>query len=117
MNDVRDSEPTADVKRKQLAELFLKRSLGEVEQMRRDVPRLIAGDVITWQELRFNAQRIGGTAQGLEFGVLGACAKELAALAEERFAGAKLDAHFLLTVTSAIEMVAIELTQLLTELR
>jgi hypothetical protein len=46
---------------------------------------------------------------------LSACAKELAALADERFTRATMDARFLLTVTSAIEMVAIELARLLSE--
>jgi hypothetical protein len=115
MNDARDPEPGADATRAQLVELFLRRSLGEVEQMRRAVPRLIAGDDATWQELRFNGQRIMGTANGLQLGVLVACAGELTALAEERFARATLDAHFLLSVTTAIEMVAIELARLLRE--
>jgi hypothetical protein len=115
MNDVRDSDSGADAKRKQLIELFLCRSLGEVEQMRRGVPQLIAGDAATWQEARFNAQRMAGAAKGLELGVLAACATELASLADERFAGAAVDAHFLLSVTTAIEMVAIELHRLLRE--
>ena len=115
MNDVRDSEPGADATRKQLNDLFLRRSLTEVEQMRRGVPSLIKGDDPAWREVRFNAQRIAGTASGLQLGILSACAKELAALADERFARATIDAHFLLTVTSAIEMVAIEIARLLSE--
>ena len=55
-------------------------------------------------------------AKSLELGVLGACAAELAALTEEKFAGAALDAHFLLSATTAIEMVAIEVSRLLSEL-
>jgi hypothetical protein len=54
-------------------------------------------------------------AKSLELGVLGACAAELAALTEEKFAGAALDAHFLLSATTAIEMVAIEVSRLLNE--
>jgi hypothetical protein len=115
MNDVRDPDPSADATRNQLIELFLRRSLSEVEQMRRSVPKLISGDDATWQQVRFNAQRITGTAKGLELGVLAACGNELTALAEERYARARLDAHFLLSVTSAIEMVAIELARLLRE--
>ena len=84
--------------------------------MRRCVPQLVKGDAATWQEVRFAAQRIAATAKSLELGVLTACAQELAGLAEERFAGAKLDEHFLLSVTSAIEMVAIELSQISVEI-
>lgn len=116
MNDVRDPEPRTDATRQQLIELFLRRSLTEVEQMRRSVPALIKGDDAAWRDTRFNAQRMMGTASGLQLGVLSACAKELATLADERFSRATLDARFLLTVTSAIEMVAIELTRLLSEL-
>ena len=115
MNDVRDREPAADATRQQLVDLFLRRSVNEVEQMRRGVANLIRGDDAAWREVRFNAQRIMGTASGLQLGVLSACAKELAALAEERFSRASMDAHFLLSVTSAIEMVAIELARLLSE--
>ena len=57
------------------------------------------------------AQRIAGMAGGLELGTLSACARELHALAEERFTRASVDAHFLLSVTSAIEMIAIELNE------
>lgn len=113
MNYVRDSELSADETRRQLTDLFLRRSLTEVEQMRRGVPNLIKGDDAAWREVRFNAQRIMGTASGLQLGILSACAKELAALADERFTRVTMDAHFLLTVTSAIEMVAIELARLL----
>lgn len=113
MTDARDSD--AHATREQLIELFLLRSLGEVEQMRREVPQLIAGDAATWQGVRFHAQRMSGTAKGLELGVLGACAAELASLADEKFSGAALDAHFLLSATTAIEMVAIELHRLLHE--
>jgi hypothetical protein len=115
MNDVRDSEPDADATRKQLIDLFLRRSLTEVEQMRRAVPSLITGNDAAWREVRFNAQRIAGTASGLQLKVLNACAGELAALADERFSRVALDAHFLLSVTSAIEMVAIEVARLLSE--
>ena len=116
MNDVRRPEPTADDKRKQLIQLFLQRTLGDVEQMRRNVPQLIAGDAATWQELRFAAQRAKGMATSLELGILAACAAELAGLAEEKFAGGALDAQFLLSATTAIEMVAIEVNRLLSEL-
>jgi hypothetical protein len=115
MNDVRDSEPGADATRKQLVDLFLRRSVSEIEQMRRGVPNLIKGEDAAWREVRFNAQRIAGTASGLQLGILSACASELAALADERFARVTMDAHFLLTVTSAIEMVAIEVARLLSE--
>jgi hypothetical protein len=111
MNDARDPDNDADAKRKQLIDLFLRRSLAEVERMRRSVPALIANDTVAWQELRFLAQRIAGQSEGLALGVLSACARELARLTDERFAGAPLDANFLLSATSAIEMVAIELNE------
>jgi len=114
MNEVR--RPSTDDKRKQLTLLFLRRTLDDVEQMRRNVPQLIAGDAATWQELRFAAQRASGIAQQLELGPLRACALELAGLANEKFAGATLDAQFLLAATTAVEMVAIELNRLLVEL-
>ena len=114
MNEVR--RPSTDDKRQQLILLFLRRTLDDVEQMRRNVPQLIAGDAATWQELRFAAQRASGHAKQLELGPLRACALELAALADEKFAGAALDAHFLLAATTAIEMVAIELNRLLVEM-
>jgi hypothetical protein len=115
MNDVRDPDPSADQQRKQLIDLFLKRTLAEVEQMRRNVPRLIGGDLAAWRDLRFDAQRIMGTSRGLELGVLSACASELAALAAERLERTSVDAQFLLAVTTAIEMVAIEISRLTTE--
>lgn len=117
MNDARRPDPTADDKRKQLIQLFLQRTLDDVEHMRRNVPQLIAGDPAAWQELRFAAQRAAGMAQSLELGILAACATELARLAEEKFAGATLDAHFLLSATTAVEMVAIELNRLFSEIR
>jgi len=112
MDDVPHSRSAAKEKRKQLIELFLQRTLEDVEHMRRGVPDLIAGDPTAWQELRFTAQRAAGMAKSLELGILAACTRELAALADEKFAGRALDAHFLLGVTSAIEVVAIELDRL-----
>lgn len=112
MKDVPEFGGDEQSKRKQLIDLFLRRTLAEVEQMRRSVPSLIANDTIAWQEMRFHAQRIAGQAEGLDLGVLAACARELAKFAEERFSGAALDADFLLGATSAIEMVAIELNEL-----
>ncbi len=114
MTDARDPEH-ADARRKQLIDLFLRRTQAEVEQMRRNVPKLISGEATVWHELRFHAQRIGGQAAGLDLGVLSACAKELARLADERFTRSDLDAHFLLSTTSAIEMVAIELNDLFSQ--
>ena len=111
MIDPCDADDDA-TKRKQLTDLFLRRTQAEVEQMRRAVPALIANDTAAWQELRFHAQRIAGQSEGLDLGVLAACARELAKLADERFSGTTLDANFLLSATSAIEMVAIELNEL-----
>jgi hypothetical protein len=110
-SDPRSGDPESGDARSELVELFLRRTIAEVEQMRRNVPRLIDGDDAAWRELRVHAQRIGGMAGSLELGVLSACAKELGQLAEERFTRANVDAHFLLSVTSAIEMVAIELNE------
>jgi hypothetical protein len=115
MNQVRDSGSTTEEKRKQLSELFLQRTLEDVDHMRRSVPQLIAGDQAAWQELRFMAQRAAGMATTLEFGVLAACARELASLANEKFAGATLDSRFLFGVTSAIDVIGIELKRLETE--
>jgi hypothetical protein len=112
MNDVHMPTTTAEANRKEVINMFLRRTHDEVEQMRREVPALIQGDVVAWQNVRFCAQRISGLARTLELGILSSCAKELADLTDEKFAGAKLDAHFLLSVTSAIEIVAIELTRL-----
>lgn len=117
MNDRHDPAIDADARRQELTALFLRRTLDEVEQMRRNVPQLIAGDDGAWRHLRFCAQRMRGTANGLELGVLSACARELEGLAEERFTRVELDAHFLLSVTSAIEMVAIELNELFKQQR
>jgi hypothetical protein len=115
VNDARGPDSSADEKRKQLILLFLQRTLGDVEQMRRNVPQLIAGDSAAWQETRFGAQRAAGMARSLDLGVLAACAVELVSLTEEKFAGASLDAYFLLSTTTAIEMVAIEVNRLLGE--
>jgi hypothetical protein len=112
MNDISAKEEAAE--RAQLIEQFLERSLDEVEQMRRSVPQLIKGDAATWQEVRFCAQRMATNARHFELGVLAACAQELARITDERVAGAKLDEHFLLTATTAIETVALELNQLAT---
>jgi hypothetical protein len=116
MNEARGPDHSADDKRKQLIRLFLQRTLGDIEQMRRDVPQLIAGDAATWQELRFASQRAAGMARSLDLGVLATCAGELATLAEQRAAGVALDAQFLLSATTAIEVVAIEANRLLGEL-
>lgn len=116
MNDAREPDTDADATRKQLIDLFLRRTQAEVEQMRRSVPRLISGDDTAWHELRFHAQRISGQAGGLDLGVLSACARELAKLADERFSRQEFDAHFLLSTTSAIEMVAIELNELFSQM-
>jgi hypothetical protein len=112
MNDTHDPALGADARRKELISLFLGRTVDEVEQMRRNVPLLISGDDAAWRHLRFCAQRIRGTAHGLELGVLSSCARELEGLADERFKRTGMDAHFLLSVTSAIEMVAIELNEI-----
>jgi len=116
MTEWRGPDSSADDKRKQLIRLFLQRTLGDVEQMRRTVPQLIAGDPATWQELRFASQRAAGMAGGLELGVLAACCVELAGLADQKFAGAPLDAELLLATTTAIEVVAIEINQQFKEL-
>jgi hypothetical protein len=116
MEDTGDTNPGLAATSGLLRKQFIKRSLDEIDQMRRCVPQLIKGDAATWQEVRFGAQRITATATSLELGVLAACAQELAKLTDERFAGAKLDAHFLFSVTSAIEMMAIELNDLAREI-
>jgi hypothetical protein len=112
MNEVRESDPGVAAKRELLRKQFIERSLDEIDQMRRCVPQLIKGDAATWQEVRFGAQRVAATATSLELGVLAACATELVNLTDERFAGAPLNEHFLLSVTSGIEMIAIELNHL-----
>jgi hypothetical protein len=117
MNAVREPDPVAEAQREQLTAQFVARSLDEVEQMRRCVPQLIKGDPATWQEVRFCAQRMGALAHSLELGVLAACARELAALTDERFAGAKLNEMFLVSVTTAIEAVALELNELAVQKR
>jgi hypothetical protein len=117
MNAVRQPDPVADAQREQLTAQFVARSIDEVEQMRRCVPQLIKGDPATWQEVRFCAQRMGALAHNLDLGVLAACARELALLTDERFAGAKLTEHFLMSVTTAIEAVALELNSLATRRR
>lgn len=117
MNEARAPGLSADEKRRQLIQLFLQRTLADVEQMRRDVPQLIAGDTAVWQELRFAAQRAAGMAKSLQLGILAACAAELSGIADEKFAGASLDAQFLLAATTAIETVAIELDRLCAESR
>ncbi len=109
MNETHDPALQADARRNELISLFLVRTVNDVEQMRRNVPSLISGNDAAWRHLRFCAQRIRGTAHGLGLGVLSACARELEQLAEERFARARIDEQFLLSVTSAIEMMAIEL--------
>jgi hypothetical protein len=116
MNDAHASGSKTEEKRKQLVELFLQRTLEDVEHMRRSVPQLIGGDPAAWQELRFSAQRAAGMARTLELGLLAACARELIGLADEKFAGKPLDAPFLLAVTSAIEVVGIELDRLTKEI-
>jgi hypothetical protein len=117
MNAVREPDPVAEAQREQLTAQFVARSIDEIEQMRRSVPQLIKGDPATWQEVRFWAQRMGTLSHGLGLGVLAACARELAALTDERFAGAKLDEFFLMTVTTAIESVALELNSLASQKR
>lgn len=96
----------------QLVELFLRRTQAEVEQVRRSVPQLIAGEDAAWRDLCVMAQRIAGMAAGLGLGVLSDCARELHKLGEERFDRVSVDPQFLLSVTIAIEMIAIELHEL-----
>jgi hypothetical protein len=112
MNDVAESEQEAQERQRQLTDLFLQRSLAEVERMRRSVSNLVTGDASSWEELRYCARHMAGSAEGLRLGTLAAHARTLAELGDRKFAGVALDAHFLLSVTSAIEVVAIELHQL-----
>ncbi|HET9863775.1 MAG TPA: hypothetical protein VFP37_10060 [Steroidobacteraceae bacterium] len=116
MIEARGPDTTAGDKRKQLIRLFLQRTLGDIEQMRRDVPQLIAGQPAAWQELRFASQRAAGMARSFDLEVLANCVADLAALAEQRFAGAALEAQFLWSTTTAIEVAAIEANRLLGEL-
>lgn len=117
MTAVRRPDPPADDQRKRLIGLFVQRTLDDVEQMRRDVPQLIAGDVAAWQDLRIAAQRAAAFARSLELGALGARAADLAAFADEKLSGAPLDTQLLMATTTAIETLAIELNRLSGEVR
>jgi hypothetical protein len=109
MNAVPDIDNTEA--RLQLTELFLRRTRAEVEQMRRSVPRLIDGDPAAWRELQINSGHISDMAAGLDMAALGARAHELSQLAGQRSTRGA-DTQFLLSLTRAIEMVALELTEL-----
>ena len=115
MNAVPDIDNTDA--RIQLTELFLRRTRAEVEQMRRSVPRLVEGDEEAWRELQVNSRRISTMAAGLEMGALSAYSRELQELADLKPAEVHADTQFLLSLTRAIEMVAMELNNLFANLR
>ena len=88
MNDVSGSGYTAEEKRKQLVELFLQRTLEDVEHMRRSVPAADRGRSGRVAGVAFRRATRGGN--GEDPGTR-ACSRraraELAALADEKFAG------------------------------
>ncbi len=110
MNGVPDIDSTDA--RLELMELFLRRTRAEVEQMRRSVPKLIEGDDHAWRDLHSNSERISSMAGSLKLEVLSAHARELCDLAEGRQGREHTDTMFLLDITRAIEVVAIDLNQL-----
>jgi hypothetical protein len=92
----------------ELVSLFLKRTLNDVELLRRRIPALVCGNKGTWDDLRSFAGRTAKTSEALGFGVLSQCGLELARLTREQEADRRLDATYLLHVASAIENVALE---------
>jgi hypothetical protein len=114
MNAVPDIDSTDA--RIQLTELFLRRTRAEVEQMRRNVPRLIEGNDDAWRELQVNARRISSMAAGLEMNLLSTFSRNLFELADRKPAHVSADTQFLLSLTGAIEMVAMELNKLFADL-
>lgn len=109
------SEPDSEEARRRETEQFLLRTSSDVTKMRESVSQLEKGDQACWQELRFLAQQIAGTAAKLQVGIVSACAKEIEKLAEEQFAGVTVDAFFMLCTTSAIETLAMELKRVRAE--
>jgi hypothetical protein len=110
---VTGADEAAVQKRKDEDKIFLRRTLDDIELIRFSLPKLVAGDVAAWRDLSFFAQLTANGARGHELGVLRACAKELIALCEQSQTGAKLGGPFLLSVTTAIEIVARETKRVL----
>jgi hypothetical protein len=115
MSVARFSEPAAEEARRRETEQFLLMTVSAIERMRQSVPQLEKGDQATWQELRFASHNLVEKAAKLEVGIVGACAKEIEKLAEEKFAGAVIDDFFMLCATSAIETLSMEVKRLRTE--
>jgi hypothetical protein len=111
VSDPRERDAT-EAKRKQLVLEFLRHSTEEVERMRALVPRLAAGDDAAWSQVTTLAHNIAVGAVAQKLGVLVACARELETLTAEREPGPAPGEFLMQCVTSAIEAVALEMTEL-----
>jgi hypothetical protein len=74
--------------------------------------RLEAGDAAAWGEIQILAHNIAARALTLKLGLLNACARELENLADEKLAGAAVDAFFMQCMSSGIETIALEIEAL-----
>ncbi len=106
MNDVTDSESMQS---------FLRRAAADVQRMRLLAPDLATGDVATWHEVRYLSQQLERHARNRDLAVLRGCARELANLTGEKFAGANVDSFLLHCVSSGIETLSMEIQQLLAD--
>jgi|SRR5688572_12812037 hypothetical protein len=91
---------------------FLDDATRDLQRMRALAAQLESGDAEAWSEVRNLAHNLAVRALTLRLGVLVSCAREIEALADERIAGAPLDAFFVQCTSSALETVALEIETL-----
>jgi HPt (histidine-containing phosphotransfer) domain-containing protein len=91
---------------------FLDDATRDLQRMRGLAVRLEASDTAAWGEVQNLAHNIAARAATLKLALLNACARELENLADEKLAGARVDAFFMQCVSGAIETIALEIEAL-----
>ena len=112
MSDPRERETPERAARERNVREFLDDATRDLQRMRAVAAQLETGDAAAWSEVRTLAHNLAARAMALKLGVLGSCARELEGLADERIAGAPLDAFFVQCTSSALETVALEIETL-----
>lgn len=109
MSDPREQVNGERAARERQVREFLDDATRDLQRMRGMAVRLEAGEAAAWGEVQLLAHNIAARALTLKLGLLNACARELENLADERLAGAAIDAFFMQCVSSAIETIALEI--------
>jgi hypothetical protein len=112
MSVANDFDPIAEERRKELARALIRKAMRALLDLRLKSTSLEQGDQATWQETRFFAQELIREAAPLELPLLVACAKEVLAFTEKKFAGEPLFPDLVLYTISALDTVAMELERL-----